>query len=100
MNKGLNRFAILVAGATFCLIIAGALVTSNDAGLATSDWPLSNGQLFPRMVGNLFWEHTPDGRDYSWFVDHRIDGLHPCQGEAQLGSQAEHCGARWCYRSR
>src|SRR6201988_4519942 len=57
MNKGLNRFAILVAGATFCLIIAGALVTRHDAGLATPDWPLSNGQLFPKMVGNLFWEH-------------------------------------------
>ena len=57
MSKGLNRFAILVACATFFLIIAGALVTSNDAGLATSDWPLSNGQFFPRMVGNLFWEH-------------------------------------------
>jgi cytochrome c oxidase assembly protein subunit 15 len=57
MNKGLNRFAILVACATFFLIIAGALVTSHDAGLATPDWPLSNGQFFPKMVGNLFWEH-------------------------------------------
>jgi len=57
MNRGLNRFAILVACATFFLIIAGALVTSNDAGLATSDWPLSNGQFLPPMVGNLFWEH-------------------------------------------
>jgi cytochrome c oxidase assembly protein subunit 15 len=57
MNKGLNRFAILVACATFFLIIAGALVTSNDAGLATEDWPLSNGQVFPEMVGNLFYEH-------------------------------------------
>jgi cytochrome c oxidase assembly protein subunit 15 len=57
MSRGLNRFAILVACATFFLIIAGALVTSHDAGLATSDWPLSNGQVFPRMVGNLFWEH-------------------------------------------
>jgi cytochrome c oxidase assembly protein subunit 15 len=57
MDKGLNRFAILVACATFFLIIAGALVTSHDAGLATSDWPLSNGQFFPKMVGNLFWEH-------------------------------------------
>jgi cytochrome c oxidase assembly protein subunit 15 len=57
MNKGLNRFAIFVACATFFLIIAGALVTSNDAGLATPDWPLSNGQVFPKMVGNLFWEH-------------------------------------------
>jgi heme a synthase len=57
MDRGLNRFAILVASATFFLIIAGALVTSNDAGLATPDWPLSNGQVFPKMVGNLFWEH-------------------------------------------
>jgi cytochrome c oxidase assembly protein subunit 15 len=57
MSKGLNRFAILVACATFFLIIAGALVTSNDAGLATEDWPLSNGQFFPAMVGNLFYEH-------------------------------------------
>jgi cytochrome c oxidase assembly protein subunit 15 len=57
MSKGLNRFAILVACATFFLIIAGALVTSHDAGLATNDWPLSNGQVFPKMVGNLFWEH-------------------------------------------
>ena len=57
MDRGLNRFAILVACATFFLIIAGALVTSNDAGLATEDWPLSNGQVFPKMVGNLFWEH-------------------------------------------
>ena len=57
MNKGVQRFALLVACATFFLIIAGALVTSHDAGLATSDWPRSNGQWFPKMVGNLFWEH-------------------------------------------
>jgi cytochrome c oxidase assembly protein subunit 15 len=57
MSKGLHRFSLLVACATFFLIIAGALVTSHDAGLATSDWPLSNGQVFPKMVGNLFWEH-------------------------------------------
>lgn len=57
MNKGLHRFTLLVTVATFFLLIAGALVTSNDAGLATSDWPLSNGQVFPKMVGNLFWEH-------------------------------------------
>ena len=57
MSKGLNRFAILVACATFFLIIAGALVTSNDAGLVTSDWPLSNGQFLPPMVGNMFYEH-------------------------------------------
>src|ERR1700741_1574160 len=55
--KGLHRFTVLFACATFVLIIAGALVTSHDSGLATSDWPLSNGQVFPKMVGNLFWEH-------------------------------------------
>ena len=57
MSKGVHRFALVLACATFFLIIAGANVTSHDAGLATSDWPLSNGQVFPRMVGNLFWEH-------------------------------------------
>jgi cytochrome c oxidase assembly protein subunit 15 len=57
VNRSLNWFSLLVAAATFFLLIAGALVTSNDAGLATEDWPLSNGQLFPEMVGNLFWEH-------------------------------------------
>jgi len=57
MSKGIHRFALLVAYATFFLIIAGANVTSHDAGLATSDWPRSNGTFFPKMVGNLFWEH-------------------------------------------
>jgi cytochrome c oxidase assembly protein subunit 15 len=57
MSRALHRFAVFVACATFFLIIAGANVTSHDAGLATSDWPKSNGQWFPKMVGNLFWEH-------------------------------------------
>lgn len=68
MSKGVHRFALLVAGATFFLIIAGALVTSHDAGLATADWPLTEGRFLPKveslgmntgvnMVGNLFWEH-------------------------------------------
>jgi len=68
MNRGPHRFALLVACATFFLIIAGALVTSHDAGLATSDWPLTEGRFLPKveslgirsgvnMVGNLFWEH-------------------------------------------
>jgi heme A synthase len=57
MNRGLHRYILFLAGATFLLLMAGALVTSHDAGLATSDWPRSNGQWFPKMVGNLFWEH-------------------------------------------
>ena len=68
ISPGLNRFALLVVCATFFLIVAGALVTSHDAGLATADWPLTEGQFLPKaeslginsgvnMVGNLFWEH-------------------------------------------
>jgi heme a synthase len=49
----------LVAGATFLLLIAGALVTSNDAGLSVPDWPTSFGSLYklPRMVGGVKFEH-------------------------------------------
>ena len=57
MSRGVHRFALLVAVATFFLIIAGANVTSHDAGLAVPDWPLSFGKFFPQMVGNVFWEH-------------------------------------------
>src|SRR5436853_3830551 len=57
MNKALHRFTLLVTGATLLLIVAGALVTSHDAGLAVPDWPLSFGKVFPEMQGNVFWEH-------------------------------------------
>ena len=53
----MHRFAVLVACATFCLIVAGALVTSNEAGLAVPDWPLSYGSLTPPWVGNIRFEH-------------------------------------------
>ena len=54
---GLHRFACLTVLATIILIIAGGLVTSNDAGLAVPDWPLSFGQLMPEMVGGVLYEH-------------------------------------------
>ncbi len=53
----LHRYATFVTGATFFLIIAGALVTSHDAGLSVPDWPLSFGKLMPPMLGNVFYEH-------------------------------------------
>jgi cytochrome c oxidase assembly protein subunit 15 len=48
-----------LAGLTFLLIAAGALVTSNDAGLAVPDWPTSFGSLWrvPHMVGGVKFEH-------------------------------------------
>jgi cytochrome c oxidase assembly protein subunit 15 len=49
----------LLASVTFLLLIAGALVTSNQAGLAVPDWPTSFGHLFkiPPMVGGIKYEH-------------------------------------------
>jgi cytochrome c oxidase assembly protein subunit 15 len=56
-NQALHGFAVFTACCTFLLIIAGALVTGNDAGLAVPDWPLSYGSLTPPMVGGIFYEH-------------------------------------------
>jgi cytochrome c oxidase assembly protein subunit 15 len=56
-HRRLHQFAVLTACATFCLVIAGGLVTSTDSGLAVPDWPLSYGQLMPPMVGGIFYEH-------------------------------------------
>lgn len=43
----------------FLLIVAGGLVTSNNAGLAVPDWPTSFGHLFkiPKMIGGVKFEH-------------------------------------------
>jgi heme a synthase len=56
-HQNVHRFAVLTAACTFLLLIAGALVTSNDAGLSVPDWPLSYGSLTPPMVGGIFYEH-------------------------------------------
>jgi cytochrome c oxidase assembly protein subunit 15 len=56
-DRRLHRFAVFTACCTFLLLIAGALVTSNDAGLSVPDWPLSYGSLMPPMIGGIFYEH-------------------------------------------
>jgi len=56
-NQGVHRFAVFTASCTVLLLTAGALVTSNDAGLAVPDWPLSYGSLMPPMIGGIFYEH-------------------------------------------
>ena len=55
-----DRFAVFTAGATFILIIAGALVTSNDAGLSVPDWPTSYGHIIrlPPWIGGVRYEHS------------------------------------------
>ena len=57
-NPGIHRFAVFLAACTFLLLIAGALVTSNEAALSVPDWPLSYGTLTPPMVGGIRYEHT------------------------------------------
>jgi len=59
-NRAHHSFAVFLAGWTFLLIIAGALVTSNDAGLSVPDWPTSFGSLYkiPHLVGGVRFEHT------------------------------------------
>jgi cytochrome c oxidase assembly protein subunit 15 len=58
----LHRFSKFLAGCTVLLILAGSLVTSNDAGLSVPDWPTSYGwNMFtfpPSMwVANILYEH-------------------------------------------
>jgi heme a synthase len=59
-HSGLHRFAIFTACITLLLIVAGALVTSNDAGLSVPDWPTSFGSIYkmPHMVGGVKYEHS------------------------------------------
>src|ERR1700691_3863994 len=57
-NQALHRYAVFTACCTFLLLIAGALVTSNDAGLSIPDWPLAYGSLTPPMVGGIRYEFT------------------------------------------
>jgi len=59
-NRGHHRLAVVLACWTFLLIIAGALVTSNDAGLSVPDWPTSFGSWYkiPKLVGGVKFEHT------------------------------------------
>lgn len=49
--------ARVAATAVFLLLIAGALVTSTESGLAVPDWPLAYGKLMPPMVGGILYEH-------------------------------------------
>jgi len=55
-NPWLHRYATLVAVCTLFLVIAGASVTSKEAGLSVPDWPLSYGQVIPEMTGGVLFE--------------------------------------------
>src|SRR5258708_15589033 len=58
MNRtGLHRYASLLWVCTLFLVVAGASVTSKEAGLSVPDWPLSYGQVMPPMIGGVRFEH-------------------------------------------
>jgi heme a synthase len=59
-HRAHHRFAVALACWVFLLLIAGALVTSNDAGLSVPDWPTSFGSWYkiPKLVGGVKFEHT------------------------------------------
>src|SRR5450830_2024495 len=57
-NAGILRVVTrTVASLVFLLLVAGALVTSTESGLAVPDWPLSYGKVMPPMVGGILYEH-------------------------------------------
>jgi heme a synthase len=83
-NRAHHQFAVFTACATFVLIIAGALVTSNDAGLSIPDWPTSFGSFsVPPLHGGIKfeWSHraiagsivllTVSIAAWTWFGDRR-----------------------------
>lgn len=60
---GAALFAKTAVAATFLLVVAGGVVTSQGAGLAVPDWPNTFGSnmfLFPlsRMTGGVYYEHA------------------------------------------
>ncbi len=52
------RFAVATSGCIVLLLMAGALVTSNDAADSVPDWPLAYGRLIPPLVGGIRFEYA------------------------------------------
>lgn len=52
-------FTVFVVCVTFLLLLAGGLVTSNNAGLSVPDWPTTQGSLWkiPPLIGGVKYEH-------------------------------------------
>src|SRR5271156_6383361 len=58
LPPGLHRFAFVTSAATVLLLMAGALVTSNDAADSVPDWPLAYGKIIPPLVGGIRYEYA------------------------------------------
>jgi len=54
-----HRFAVFTVCWTVLLLVAGALVTSNDAALSVTDWPRSHGVWIPAtLAGGDLYEYS------------------------------------------
>jgi cytochrome c oxidase assembly protein subunit 15 len=63
LDQWLTGFVLVAVLATLMVVIAGGLVTSQEAGLAVTDWPNSQEYLmflYPlsRMAGGVYYEHA------------------------------------------
>jgi protoheme IX farnesyltransferase len=50
-EPGFAPLAVFTAAASFALLLVGAYVRGQNAGLAFTDWPLMNGKLVPQLGG-------------------------------------------------
>jgi len=57
-SRGVYRFAVATSCCTILLLMAGALVTSNDAADSVPDWPLAYGKLIPPLIGGIRFEYA------------------------------------------
>jgi heme a synthase len=57
-SRGVYRFAVATSSCTLLLLMAGALVTNNDAGDSVPDWPLAYGRLIPPLIGGIRFEYA------------------------------------------
>ncbi|MGA9593771.1 MAG: hypothetical protein WBS18_11795, partial [Candidatus Acidiferrales bacterium] len=52
------RLAVTTVVFIVLLLVAGALVTSNNAADSVPDWPLAYGKLIPPLVGGIRFEYS------------------------------------------
>jgi len=58
ITRAVHRFAVVTASATVLLLVAGALVTNNDAADSVPDWPLAYGRIIPPLIGGIRYEYA------------------------------------------